>query len=51
MIDYVEEYGGHLELWVRSAKHPDGATHLSQPLLRRLKLLEADGKAALRDHP
>ena len=51
MIEYVETYGGHLELWVRSARHPDGATHLSQPLLRRLKLLESDGKAVLKDHP
>ncbi|HYO67254.1 MAG TPA: hypothetical protein VEU33_14355 [Archangium sp.] len=51
MLDYVEAYGGHLELWVRSTRHPDGTTHLSQPLLRRLKLLESDGKAVLRDHP
>ncbi len=25
MIEYVEEHGGHIELWVRSAKHPAGA--------------------------
>ncbi|HEX5746028.1 MAG TPA: hypothetical protein VFZ09_07275, partial [Archangium sp.] len=51
MIDYVEKYGGHLELWVRSAKHPDGATRLSESLQNRLSRLEANGKAAVRDHP
>ncbi|HEX5744868.1 MAG TPA: pre-toxin TG domain-containing protein, partial [Archangium sp.] len=51
MIEYVEEYGGHLELWVRSARHPDGATHLSEPLQLRLDLLETDRKAIVRRHP
>ncbi|WP_395837791.1 pre-toxin TG domain-containing protein [Archangium violaceum] len=51
MIDYVDRYGGHLELWVRSASHPDGATHLSGTLLRSLENLEAEGKAVLRSHP
>jgi hypothetical protein len=51
MIEYVEKYGGHLELWVRSANHPDGATRLSESLQRRLKLLESQGKAVVRDHP
>jgi hypothetical protein len=32
MLDYVRDYGGHIELWVRSAKHPDGPTRLSRPL-------------------
>ncbi|HZI06856.1 MAG TPA: hypothetical protein VEZ71_22715 [Archangium sp.] len=33
MLDYVAEYGGHIEIWVRSAKHPSGKTHLTDPLL------------------
>jgi hypothetical protein len=48
MIEYVEKYGGHLELWVRSAKHPDGATYLTEPLLERLQPLMAQGKAAIK---
>ncbi|HYO57345.1 hypothetical protein, partial [Archangium sp.] len=51
MIDYVNKYGGHLELWVRSAKHPDGATHLSEPLLNKLNNLKEQGKASLRYYP
>jgi hypothetical protein len=51
MIDYVDKYGGHLELWVRSAKHPDGATRLSGTLLRSLERLEAEGRAVLRPYP
>ncbi len=51
MIEYVDKYGGHLELWVRSATHPDGATRLSGTLLRSLEGLEAEGKAVLRLHP
>ncbi|WNG49674.1 hypothetical protein F0U60_40310 [Archangium minus] len=51
MIEYVEEFGGHLELWVRSANHRDGPTHLSKPLLRRLKGLTDDGKARLNYYP
>jgi hypothetical protein len=51
MLEYVEKYGGHLELWVRSANHADGATRLSESLQRRLKLLESQGKAVVRDHP
>jgi hypothetical protein len=51
MIDYVDEYGGHIELWVRSARHPDGPTRLSNPLLQRLKNLGDDGKASLNYYP
>ena len=32
MLDYVNAHGGHIELWIRSAKHPDGPTRLSGPL-------------------
>lgn len=51
MIEYVDQYGGHLELWVRSARHSDGATRLSGPLLGDLEKLEAEGKAVLRSYP
>jgi len=51
MLDYVRDYGGHVELWVRSAKHPDGPTKLSTPLLERLKALTLEGKASLRLFP
>jgi len=51
MIEYVTEYGGHLELWVRSARHPDGPTHLSSSLLRRLSDLKSAGRASLKYYP
>lgn len=51
MIEYVEKYGGHLELWIRSANHADGATQLSKPILRRLNRLRATGRASLKYHP
>jgi hypothetical protein len=51
MIDYVEQYGGHLELWVRSSRHPDGPTRLSTSLSNRLLELRTDGKASLKYHP
>ncbi|WP_309888454.1 hypothetical protein, partial [Archangium sp.] len=51
MIKYVENHGGHLELWVRSARHPEGATHLSTPLRQRLKALQDLGKADVRFYP
>ena len=55
MIEYVEEHGGFIELWVRSPKHPNGATSLTDPLLKRLRYTEAKGQCgapilpALRD--
>ncbi|MFL5351839.1 hypothetical protein, partial [Archangium sp.] len=51
MIAYVDKYGGHLELWVRSARHPDGASHLSKPLLNKLNDLKEQGKAILLPYP
>jgi hypothetical protein len=51
MIEYVQKHGGHLELWVRSAKHPDGATHLSRPLQRALNDLKRRGRASVNPHP
>jgi hypothetical protein len=51
MIEYVEKYGGHLELWVRSSSHVAGPTHISKPLLRRLESLKDSGNAILKNHP
>lgn len=51
MLNYVEKYGGHLELWVRSAKHPDGATHMTKPLLNALSNLKEQGKALIHNYP
>ncbi|PTL79292.1 hypothetical protein [Vitiosangium sp. GDMCC 1.1324] len=51
MIEYVEKYGGHLELWVRSSQHADGPTLLSGSLLKRLRALEKLGSARVRYYP
>jgi hypothetical protein len=51
MVDYVRAYGGHLELWVRSAKHPDGATRLTRPLQQEMDRLSGLGRAALQPYP
>ncbi len=51
MLDYVEKYGGHIELWVRSPKHPGGATKLTKPLARQLVALERNGKATVQSFP
>jgi hypothetical protein len=51
MLEYVQEHDGHIELWVRSAKHPNGPTRLTEPLRRRLELLKKEGKAHVRYHP
>jgi hypothetical protein len=51
MLDYVEQHGGHIELWVRSARHPQGPTHLTAPLRDKLGLLEQSGRARVKYHP
>jgi hypothetical protein len=51
MFDYVDEYGGYVELWVRSPKHPEGATKLTQPLRDRLADLRLRGKAEVKTFP
>ncbi len=51
MLDYVEQYGGQVELWIRSARHAQGATRLTDPLKRRLTRLEREGKAAVKYFP
>jgi hypothetical protein len=51
MLDYVETYGGHVELWVRSSRNPDGATRLSKPLREQIERLATEGKASLKLYP
>jgi hypothetical protein len=51
MLDYVREYGGHVELWIRSSKHPDGATRLTKPLREQIEQLGTEGKATLKFYP
>ena len=51
MLNYVRDYGGHLELWIRSAKHADGPTYLTKPLQRRLQDLQSRGRASIRYYP
>lgn len=51
MLDYVSEYGGHLELWTRSAKHPNGPTRLSRPLHNRIRDLELNNRATIKTFP
>ncbi|CAM3083839.1 hypothetical protein G4177_05055 [Corallococcus sp. ZKHCc1 1396] len=51
MLDYVARYGGSLELWIRSSKHPEGATQLSNPLSDQIDELRALGRADVRFFP
>jgi outer membrane protein OmpA-like peptidoglycan-associated protein len=51
MLQYVRQYGGHVELWIRSKKHPSGATKLTKPLEDLLIELIEDGKATIREYP
>jgi protein involved in polysaccharide export with SLBB domain len=51
MINYVDEFGGQIEVVFRSAKHADGATKLSGPLQKTLDSLISQGKATVRRYP
>jgi hypothetical protein len=51
MLGYIRQYGGYIELWVRSPKHPKGATKLTSPLERRIAELKDNGRAELRLFP
>ncbi len=51
MLDYVDEYGGYVELWIRSSKHPGGATKLTDPLVKRIAGLRDRGRAEIRPFP
>jgi hypothetical protein len=51
MLTYVRQYGGHIEIWVRSSKHSGGATKLTKPLERQIGDLERVGRAEIRQFP
>jgi hypothetical protein len=51
MLNYVRDHGGHIELWVRSPRHPDGPTRLTRPLRERLAQLEETGRVSVKYHP
>ncbi|MGZ3457960.1 MAG: hypothetical protein ACXU86_05565, partial [Archangium sp.] len=51
MLDYVRKYGGHVELWIRSAKHPAGKTRLTKPLKDILDELGEHGRAVVKEFP
>ncbi|MBZ4415522.1 hypothetical protein, partial [Myxococcus sp. RHSTA-1-4] len=51
MLQYVEEYGGHIEVYFRSAQHPRGQTGLSKPLLLQIEALKKEGKAEIKWEP
>jgi hypothetical protein len=51
MLTYVETYGGHLEVWFRSAQHQQGQTKLSKALGKQFQLLVDEGQAQVKSHP
>ncbi|MFB1483341.1 hypothetical protein [Corallococcus sp. RDP092CA] len=51
MLEYVKQYGGSLELWIRSARHPEGATRLTGPLHGELEALKRSGQADIQSFP
>jgi hypothetical protein len=51
MINYVKEYGGHIEVWLRSTRHPSGGTRLTKPLRDGLQELSGEGRARVAFYP
>jgi hypothetical protein len=51
MVENVRDHGGHIELWIRSAKHPAGSTRLTDPLRQQLMALAENGKATVMYYP
>ncbi|HZI14812.1 MAG TPA: hypothetical protein VE153_30870 [Myxococcus sp.] len=51
MIEYVKRYGGHIEVWFRSASHPSGKTLLTGPLRNELRDLQELGRASFEHFP
>jgi hypothetical protein len=51
MLDYVRDHGGFIELWVRSARHPDGPTRLTKPLQNLIRELERNDRAIIKAFP
>jgi hypothetical protein len=51
MLEYVRQYGGSIELWIRSSKHAEGATRLTEPLQKEMRLLGAQNRARVVPFP
>ncbi|QSQ20428.1 hypothetical protein JY651_35000 [Pyxidicoccus parkwayensis] len=51
MVDYVKEFGGHLEVCFRSARHGQGQTVISSTLRDELKELVDQGRAHVKWYP
>jgi hypothetical protein len=51
MMEYVHDFGGHIEVVFRSAKHPQGKTRLTGPMEEALDDLQKNGLATIRYHP
>ena len=51
MLDYVRDYGGHLEVHFRSARHEQGQTVLNRVLRDRLQQLSDNGRAQVEWYP
>ncbi|WP_164008586.1 hypothetical protein [Pyxidicoccus trucidator] len=51
MLQYVERYGGHVEVWFRSAQHDRGQTQLTSNLTKQFKDLFDQGQAQIRWYP
>jgi hypothetical protein len=51
MIDYVRTYGGHLEVWFRSAEHAKGQTRPTKPLTQSMKELIDQGRGEVKYFP
>ncbi|MCP3140090.1 hypothetical protein LXT23_22455 [Pyxidicoccus sp. QH1ED-7-1] len=51
MLDYVREHGGHIEIWFRSASHPNGQTRLTGPLRDRIRELNLQAQVKVQWYP
>jgi hypothetical protein len=51
MLEYVDDFGGHIDVVFRSAKHADGATELTGPLRSVVDRLVKEGKCTIHLHP
>jgi hypothetical protein len=47
----VDDFGGHIDVVFRSAKHADGATELTGPLRSVVDRLVKEGKCTIHLHP
>jgi hypothetical protein len=51
MLEYVEKYGGHVEVWFRSSTHSKGQTRLTKSLEDILNDFTGSGKASVKYFP